>query len=205
MARRLLCSLLVLSMFIITMTWVPEIPVSNQIDSEFATENNSSPKPIEENELPPLDDEPLIGPNLYSLAYEAPVDGILDPVVVEQSGYTASEILSARTDNYQNLAYDLPLDVTHDWLADEAEVSVWNLEKLYAINGTFSDGIPGINVNPNGTAEYYPLGWSANSTDTDAYPDDLQLAIYDDTGSQFVAVESQGGKVGQNDFGHVAG
>lgn len=205
MARRLLCSLLVLSMFIITMTWVPEIPVSTQIDSGFETENNSSPKPIKENELTPLDEESLTRPNLYNLAYDMPMDGILNPVVVEQSGYAASPNISARTDSYQNLGYDLSLDVAHNWIADEAEVSVWNLQKLYAANGSYDQGYPGVNVNPNGTIDYYSLGWSADSTDTPTYADDVQLAAYDDTGRQYVMVESQGGKVGQNAFGHVSG
>ncbi|MFX1606906.1 MAG: hypothetical protein ACFFDD_13510, partial [Promethearchaeota archaeon] len=143
--------------------------------------------------------------NLYQLADDAPADGLLNPVEVEQSGYAASETISARTDSFENLDYDLPLDVAHNWVADLAEVSVWNLEKLYAVNGTYSQGYPGVNVNPNGTIDYYPLGWSANSTDTATYPDDVQLAAYDDSGRQYVMVESQGGKVGQNAFGHEAG
>jgi hypothetical protein len=189
-------------MFFVTMSWVPTIPFANPATSVSDTESDSSPQIPDVSELIPIDEQLPESFNSYNVADDAPADGVLDSVEVEQSGYAASENISARTDSFQNLVYDLPLDVAHDWVADVAEVSVWNLEKLYAINGTFSDGIPGINVNPNNTAEYYPLGWNANSTDTDTYPDDLQIAAYDDTGRQFVVVESIGGKVGQNDYEH---
>ena len=205
MTRRFLSSLVILLMFIVTMTWVPTIPVAAPESSNIGTRDHSTQAPVEQNGPAPLEEVKTEGMNSYSLADAAPADGVLNPVTVEQSGYAASENISARTDNYQNLAYDLPLDVAHDWVADVAEVSVWNLEKLYAINGTFSDGFPGINVNPNNTAEYYPLGWTANSTDTDTYPDDLQIATYDNTGRQFIGVESVGGKVGQDRYAHVAG
>jgi len=205
MARRLLCSLLVLSMFMITMTWIPEIPVSTQIDSEVVTENNPSPKPIDDNELNPLEEQQLARPNPYTPSYEAPVDGLLNPIQVEQSGYAASENISARTDSYQNLLYDLPLDVAHGWKADLAEVSVWNLEKLYVINGSLDVGVPGTNLNPNGTVEFYPLGWYANSTDDDAHADELQLAAYDTSTRNFVSVENQGYKAGQDIWAHSPG
>ena len=205
MTRRFLPSLVILSMFIVTITWVPPIPVAAPGISNLKPQDKSSPTPLEQDEAIPIEETKPEGKNVYSLADAAPADGILNPVTVEQSGYAASGNISARTDNYQNLAYDLPLDVTHGWVADHAEVSVWNLEKLYVVNGTYGQGFPGVNVNPNGTIDYYPLGWSADSTDTAAYPDDVQLAAYDDTGKQYVMVENQGGKEGQNAFGHAAG
>ena len=192
-------------MFFITMTWVPTIPVTNPTNSNNIIQDNSSPVDVEDDEQLPVEQSHPDNVNHYNLADNDPADGILDPVLVEQSGYAASANISARTDSYQNLGYDLPLDIDHNWTADVAEVSVWNLEKLYAVNGTFDLGLPGVNVNPNGTVDYYPLGWSANSTDTATYSDDVQLAAYDDSGRQYVMVENQGGKVGQNAFGHEAG
>ncbi|MFW9849613.1 MAG: hypothetical protein ACFFF4_10740, partial [Candidatus Thorarchaeota archaeon] len=100
---------------------------------------------------------------------------------------------------------DLYLDTDRNWIADEAEISLWNLERLYAVNGSFDEGIPGTNVNPSGSVDYYPNGWDANSTDTLTYDDDVQLAAYDSSGREYVTVENQGGKVGQNAFGHVTG
>ncbi len=203
--RETLTSILVLSIFIVTITFVPEIVPFSLFDDKEVEIESISPDTVDST---PLDQNIQPDPresNQFSLSYDALVDGILNPVVVEQTGYAASGNISARTDNYQNLQYDLPLDVAHSWVADEAEVSVWNLEKLYAVNGTFSDGYPGVNVNPNGTIDYFPLGWNANSTDTDRFADDVQLAAYDNTGSQYIMVESQGGKVGQNEFGHDTG
>jgi hypothetical protein len=205
MTRRFLSSILVLSMFIITIAWVPMVPNATLADSSFELQDDTSPIDMDKQGLDSIEDVVPEDRDPYQLADAAPADGILNPVQVEQSGYAASDNISARTDSFQNLRYDLPLDVAHNWAADLAEVSVWNLEKLYVVNGTYSQGYPGVNVNPNGTIDYYPLGWSANSTDTATYDDDVQLAAYDDSGRQYVMVESQGGKVGQNAFGHEAG
>ncbi len=210
MSRRILSSILLLSMFIVTMTWVPTIPLAINNSSNINLQDDSSPINVKENEDTLIEELEFLNSKTHNLAYDAPIEGILNPVEVEQSGYAASENISARTDSYQNLGYDLPLDVDHNWIADQAEVSVWNLERLYAINGSFSEGIPGINENPDGnpdgTAIYYPLGWSANSTDgPSSYTDDVQYAAYDATGRQYVTVESQGAKEGQNAFAHVAG
>ncbi|TFG26614.1 hypothetical protein EU528_14085, partial [Candidatus Thorarchaeota archaeon] len=198
-------TLLIVLMFITTITIVPSVYLNINQESSNANEFSSlSPNENQGTGLQEEDQYQKIN-DYYFTESNVVSQGVLDPVIVEQSGYSASENLSARTDTNENLAYDLPLDSLHNWVADEAEVSVWNLEKLYVINGSFSEGYPGINLNPNGTVDYAPLGWAANSTDTDLYPDDLQLAVYDDTGRQFVTVDSQGGKVGQNAYGHGAG
>jgi len=190
-------------MFLVTISFVPEILLNNNNDT-LIQPNTQHPQNEIDTLKPELDLQPHISD--FSVADSSVVSsGVLDPVAVEQSGYTASENLSARTDTYENLAYDLPLDSAHGWIADEAEVTVWNLEKLYAVNGSFSEGVPGINVNPNGTVDAYPLGWSANSTDGVGYADDLQIASYDDTGREFIVVDSQGAKEGQNAFKHIAG
>jgi hypothetical protein len=131
---------------------------------------------------------------------EEPTTGVLDPATVEQSGYTSSGNISARTDTMSNLAYDLPLDEVHNWIASEAEVSIWNLTKVYAINGTFEEGVPGTNVNPNGTVAYHPLGWDVYSNNTDVTQ--VQMAAFDLTGRSYITADNQGGKVGQNAYGH---
>jgi hypothetical protein len=133
------------------------------------------------------------------------MSGLIDPASVEHRGYIASDPISARTDSFENLQYAIPLDVEHGWIADEAELSLWDLDKLYVVNGSFPEGYPGANANPSENASYFPLGWDANSTDTVLYADDVQLAAYDSSGTQYVSVESQGGKVGQDRYGHAAG
>ncbi|MHA1135931.1 MAG: hypothetical protein ACTSSE_05535 [Candidatus Thorarchaeota archaeon] len=198
-------TILILLMFITTMSFVPPVYLNANRGSDSSDGPLTSSPDNSQDDIKPIEDQYTKINDRFISESDTIHNGVLNPVVVEQSGYAASENLSARTDTYENLAYDLPLDSAHNWVADEAEVAVWNLEKLYAVNGSYSDGYPGINVNPNGTVDYYPLGWAANSTDTDTYTDDLQLAAYDTTGRRYVSVESQGGKVGQDRYGHIAG
>lgn len=203
--RKFPSSIILLLMLSIPMIWVPTVPVVSTINSNRDTSATSSPLELNQNDQDPYELQSAPVDNLHILSDAAPADGILDPLQVEQSGYVASDNISARTDSYQNLDYALPLDVGHSWIGDVAEVSLWNLEKLYVVNGSFNLGTPGTNVNPTGSVTYHPLGWDSNSTDTATYDDDLQLSAYDNTGRQYVMVESQGGKVGQNEHGHVAG
>jgi len=204
--RETLTSILVLSMFIVTITFVPEIvpfslltAIQNGTDSTSFEPVDSSPPPIENN-------DPVRKKSDYSvLSTDSPANGVFNPLTVEQSGYAASENISARTDNFQNLEYDLPLDTAHNWIANETEITVWNLEKLYAINGSLDEGIPGTNLNPNVTVDYYPFGWSANSSDDGLHADELQLAAYDTSTRNFVSVENQGYKNGQDVWAHSTG
>ncbi|MHA2140655.1 MAG: hypothetical protein ACXADF_15130 [Candidatus Thorarchaeota archaeon] len=136
---------------------------------------------------------------------EHTIEGIFDPASIEQVGYVTSGTQSARTEVDPSVTYDLPLDDTHGWVASQAEVDIWNLERLYAVNGSFDDGIAGVNLNPNGTVDYYPYGWTANSTDTDEWSDDVQAAGYEPSQSGYIIVQNEGGKEGQRDFGHSGG
>jgi len=188
-------------MFVTTISFVPSVyqNVASGIESDPTSSPQINDELFQEDALQILDD------NYFISEADTAITGVLNPVVIEQSGYATSENVSARTDIHENLVYDLPLDSTHNWIADEAEVTVWNLEKHYAVNGSFSTGIPGHNVKPDGTVDAYPLGWSADSTDGGGYPDDVQIASYDDSGRKFVVVESLGGKTGQQGFTHDGG
>jgi hypothetical protein len=154
-----------------------------------------SPSPFENH-----DDDIEFAPYRAFTSSEEPTTGVLDPATVEQSGYASSGNVSARTDTMSNLAYDLPLDEVHNWIASEAEVSIWNLTKVYAVNGTFEEGVPGTNVNPNGTVTYHPLGWDVYSNTTNA--GQVQMAAFDSTGRSYITADNQGAKVGQNEHGH---
>ncbi len=133
------------------------------------------------------------------------ITGILHPVVIEQSGYQSIGDFVGRTDTGLNLLQEFTIDDTHGWQASAAEINVWNLNRLYVENGTFSEGYPGATLDPLGNVTYYPLGWDADSIDTLEYPDDAKLAGYDSSSSGYITVESQGGKVGQKAWGHAAG
>ncbi|MFW9832780.1 MAG: hypothetical protein ACFFEK_02200 [Candidatus Thorarchaeota archaeon] len=115
--------------------------------------------------------------------------GVLNPVQVEQSGYYSTGNITARTDTSSETENVFPIDTDHDWKASTAEIDIWNLQRLYVINGTFDEGIPGYTLNPNSTLDGYPYGWDAFSISTD--PDQNQLVSYDDTGSHYVSVQNQ--------------
>jgi len=160
-------------------------------------------------DIVPVNEEPdlLNDDEIWSISADSPpiVEGIIDPVQIEQRGYSTTNNISTRTDTYVNMQQDLDLDVAHDWVASQVDVSIWNLQQLYVLNGTYDYGLSGINLQPNGTVDSYPYGWTSNSSDTSTYDDDVQLSIYDDAERTYVAIENQGGKVGQNEFGHAAG
>jgi hypothetical protein len=131
--------------------------------------------------------------------------GVLEPVTVEQRGYSSTGNVSARTDSLANTQQSLPIDTSHDWIASQAEVDVWNLERLYVINGTFDEGYPGYTVNPNGTLISYPLGWSATSYSGD--PGQVQQVSYEQSTERYVTVQNTA-KItvpGQNIYTHYEG
>ena len=136
---------------------------------------------------------PLIPENSepFSLA-DSSTSGVLDPLIIEQMGYTPSGTISARTDTDSNTAYSMYLDDSHGWLGSRADVDVSDLTRLYVINGTLSDGtVSGDTFDPTGTADYYPYGWGATSADAGWY-DQVQRVRYEDTGREYIVVENKG-------------
>ncbi|MFX1485127.1 MAG: hypothetical protein ACFFCP_18255, partial [Promethearchaeota archaeon] len=147
-------------------------------------------------------------PHIWTLSEThslVPASGAIDPILVEQTGYSGTGNVSARTDTRTETTQDLEIDTTHNWVASKAEVDVWNLERMYVVNGTFSEGIPGYTINPNGTLDAYPYGWTAWCNNTD--PDQMQRVSYDDGGRQFVSVHNQAevSNNPQHEYTHYAG
>ena len=120
--------------------------------------------------------------------------GVSDPLTIERQGYYSTGNITARTDIMQNTHENLMIDTSNDWMGSRAEVEVSDLTTLYAVNGTFDEGIPGTNINPNETVQvsYYPFGWDARSNNTDA--GQTQRAAYD--AAEFIVVENEGTKIG---------
>ena len=139
------------------------------------------------------DVEPLVG------------TGILNPAELEHQGYAVSPNTTVRTDLDPNIYYDLPLDSAHNWTASTADVSVCDLKKMYAVNGTFQTGTSGTNYAPEGDVTYHPVSWDALSNSTNAAQN--QTASYDSSGTQFVTVENWGVKIGLSGvkYTHYAG
>ncbi|MFX0107033.1 MAG: hypothetical protein ACFE7R_02010, partial [Candidatus Hodarchaeota archaeon] len=135
------------------------------------------------------------------------IEGILDPVTVEQRGYTTSSTQSVRNDVYPLIEYNLPLDDEHGWVGSQAEVNITDLKRLYVVNGTFENGIPGQNIiDATSNVTYYPFGWNATASNPNEVAQ-VQVAAYDDSGTKFVVVENQGLKIGPSgkQYDHRAG
>ena len=142
--------------------------------------------------------------NRFSDIHE--LQGKLDPVVIEQRGYRTSGLQAVRTDINPSVTNDLPLDDTHGWVGSKAQVEITDLKRLYAVNGTFENGLPGLDILSSSTAiNHYPYGWNVTAYNPDSAQ--TQVSAYDDTGSKFVVVENQGKKIGPsgNQYDHVAG
>ncbi|MHA1483806.1 MAG: hypothetical protein ACTSPR_00640 [Candidatus Thorarchaeota archaeon] len=152
-------------------------------------------------EDPPIDENPLLvihdgegitsipRGNSFSFAQNFHT-GILNPANVEKVAHSSADILSARTDLPGEVLTNLEFDDARDWKASQAEVSVWNLTRLYAVNGTFDDGFPGINVDPDGAVPYHPYNWDATRTDIGF--GQTQIASYYNTGRKYILVENRG-------------
>ncbi|TXT55899.1 MAG: exported protein of unknown function [Candidatus Thorarchaeota archaeon] len=119
------------------------------------------------------------------------VEGVINPLEIETRGYKSSGVIEARTDTSVGTSYDLPLDITHGWLGSTAEIDIWNLERIYVINGTFNEGIPGSNENPNGTVTYRPYGWNATSAVLTT-EEQTPIASYSDDSPNYVSAENIG-------------
>jgi hypothetical protein len=135
-----------------------------------------------------------------------PASGVLDPVQVEQYGYSMTGNISARTDTMTNTEQSITIDTEHDWAVSTAQVEVTNLEKLYVVNGSFDEGNLGYTVNPNGTLTNYPYGWSAESTNANL-EQEQQVSYEDSSGNRFVSVQNIGylSNPGQNYYTHYNG
>ncbi|MBN2230508.1 MAG: hypothetical protein JW779_13050 [Candidatus Thorarchaeota archaeon] len=143
--------------------------------------------------------------SLSDISIAPPIRDILEPALVEQSGYSSTGNVSARTDSSVNTQGSLSIDTAHNWVASTAEIDIWNLEKLYVVNGTFDEGSLGYTVSPNGTLEHYPLGWSAVSTNSD--PDQVQRVSYEEIGERYITIQNQAEVTNnpQHQYTHYAG
>ncbi len=163
-------------------------------------------------DIVPVNEESILlnDEELWSISADLPpiVEGIIDPVQIEQSGYSSTGNISARTDTMVNTEQSISIDTDHDWAVSNAAVDVTNLEKLYVVNGSFDEGTPGYTEYPNGTLTNYPLGWSAVSDNTDPVEEQVQQVSYEESsGDRFVLVQNIGPETntGQNWYTHYNG
>ena len=145
LSRRLLVTLLVLVFFITPFSGpFTNMDISDEVNPSMVEQEEQLP------DLERLDDGSIIAAD--------PLSGVLDPVVVEQYGYSGTGLLDASTDSRHNDQSAIPIDNTTGWVGSQAEVEIWDMKRLYVENGTLDDGIDGTTFYPN-TATGYPYGW----------------------------------------------
>ncbi|MHA2426300.1 MAG: hypothetical protein ACXAEF_16040, partial [Candidatus Thorarchaeota archaeon] len=101
------------------------------------------------------------------LSEEVEIQGLLDPVVIEQTGNKTTPTLQAETDSKTNVKTNLSINTANNWFGTQASVNLWNLKRLYVENGSMSEGIEGDNTDPIGSVLFHPFGWDAISGSTD--------------------------------------
>jgi hypothetical protein len=116
------------------------------------------------------------------------------PLTVEQLGFSFTSPTDARTDSMVNLVSSLPVDTSHDWQASRADLDVWDLTRMYAVNGSFGEGISGTNEYPAGDVFYHPLGWDSSSYTPDAIT--IQRSRYKTVDRRYVVLENEGKSIG---------
>ncbi|MCK5150700.1 MAG: hypothetical protein KAQ65_02615, partial [Candidatus Thorarchaeota archaeon] len=164
---------------------VGTLPSINTLSSSMPVEQSSST----ENEI----DSMIQTPNQEFLTSDQSITGILDPLGIEQKGFVSTGNVSASTDIPLNTENNLPIDTIHDWVASEANVEVSNLTRLYANNGTFTNGIPGINEDPAMDPEFYPFGWNSSSYCVNSA---IQRSFYESTEDSYAGLENEGAPIG---------
>jgi hypothetical protein len=165
-----------------------EVILSNPMDDRLVANSNTA---VIVEKTNTINEGPQDGVRILSEEIETPnpASGTLNPLQVEQSGYYSTGNISARTDTNIGTENAFFIDIEHDWKASTAEIDVWNLERMYVVNGSFEQGIAGYTLNPNGTLEGFPYGWSAISNNTDL--DQTQLVSYEDSSRRYVSVQNQ--------------
>ncbi|MFX1561512.1 MAG: hypothetical protein ACFFBL_13055, partial [Promethearchaeota archaeon] len=91
-----------------------------------------------------------------------------------------------------SFSYDV-FAVTGGWRAEQVEVNIRDLNRLYALNGTFESGNPGVNVDWFGDGTYYADGWLAQREAL--FFEGRQRTSYIDTGSKYLILENEGYEV----------
>ncbi|MHA3963518.1 MAG: MSCRAMM family protein [Candidatus Thorarchaeota archaeon SMTZ1-45] len=123
--------------------------------------------------------------------------GILSPLEFLQYGINTETTGSifARTDETPSITTELTLDTANGWKSEQVELNVSEIRKLFVLNGTFSDGYPGTNIEPSGSVSYHPLGWDADSLNDEPSKQTIS-ATYNDTGQEYVELEVEGESTG---------
>lgn len=183
-SRRLILTLTVMVFFVIQMG-TPQFSRTYNHDTNSSDSNLMSPVNSKIN-------KDQIEENNQFQASDEPISGVLNPALVEQYGNSTTGVLDSRTDSGVNTASSIPIDNSTGWMGSQTQIKLWNMERLYAQNGTFDEGVGGTNIYPDPVTAY-PNGWKGNNLDWYDPSGGTQtlLASYDND-SGYVSVETHG-------------
>lgn len=177
-SRRLLVTLLVLVFFM--------TPFSGQYVNLDGNETDCMPM----EQVKEVLDAPRTGDK--SAIASNPISGVLDPVVVEQYGYSGTGLLAARTDSCCNDQSSIPIDNETGWIGSQAELKIWDMKRLYVENGTMDNGVDGTTYYPDSPIGY-PYGWDYDWYDPSYGSDPSQnLSTTYDEDSGYIVLQTEG-------------
>ena len=179
-SHRLIVTLLLLVFFI--------IPYGGRF-TRLNANNNPEARTLDQATSVPdelgMKDESIVAADTHS--------GVLNPVVVEQYGYSGTGHVNARTDSGVNDEKSIPIDNATGWVGSNAELEIQNMKRLYAENGTFDDGVDGTTYYPDSVVGY-PYGWDFDWDDP-SYgppPGEQNLSTTYDKDSGYIVLQTEG-------------
>ncbi|MGY5877072.1 MAG: hypothetical protein RTU30_15075, partial [Candidatus Thorarchaeota archaeon] len=104
-------------------------------------------------------------------------------------------MIFTRTDEQPSVTTNLALDTANGWKSNQLELNISELRRLFALNGTFGSGYPGINDEPSRSVSYYPMAWDADSLNDEPTKQTMR-ASYNDTSRKFGELEVEGEATG---------
>ena len=183
-SRRLTLALTILVFFVTQLG----VPLFSGCDNHGANSLDSHPECPIDNEI----DKNQMKNNKQFQESDDTLSGVMDPALVEQYGYSTTGVLDSRTDSGVNAASSIPIDNNTGWMGSQTQVTLWDMQRLYAENGTFDEGIGGTNTYPDSLTAY-PNGWGGNELNWYDPSGGTQtlLASYD-SDNGYVSVETHG-------------
>ncbi|MHA2132538.1 MAG: hypothetical protein ACW99J_01625 [Candidatus Thorarchaeota archaeon] len=128
----------------------------------------------------------------YALSEETPWNGQLNPLELVTSGLNTitTGTQEARTDVIPSASNNMSLGIADGWKSDQVDIDLWDLKLLYALNGTFDDGLNGTNVDWTGDGTYGPFGWNADRFRQNA--EEHQRSSFVNSSRKYVVIENEG-------------
>jgi hypothetical protein len=115
---------------------------------------------------------------------QTPQEGIIDPVTIRQSAYQTTTQKKGQTDIGTNTKTNITIDDANGWFANNTQIDVTDVRRIYSVNGTFEDG----------TAPWTPYTYNGGSN--------IQITSYNASGKYVVCQNVGQFNAGQKTYTH---